>query len=364
MIVLVGPSASGKTEVANLLISKYQMRRMITYTTRLPRTGEIDGISYNFVSKEKFLEMKANDEFIETTLYNENYYGTCKNDIAYDKIVILEPNGFKAFKEKMPDKIVSFFLNTPEEVRENRMRARGDKEENISKRITNDRTSFNNIKGIDYILNNENITLEELTKKIYNMYKEKTNMKVLVETSARHVHLTEETFKALFGEDAQLTVKKNLSQPGQFASEQRINVIGPKKTLANVSILGPFRSENQVELSGTDARSIGLEIAIRESGDIKGTPGCILEGPNGKVEIKEGVIVAKRHIHMTSKDAQENGFVDKQIVSVKIENGVRSVILGDVVVRVKDSFALAMHIDTDESNAAFVAPGYMAEVIK
>lgn len=188
-------------------------------------------------------------------------------------------------------------------------------------------------------------------------------MKVLVETSARHVHVTEETFKVLFGDDAKLTVKKYLSQPGQYASEQRINVIGPKKALANVSILGPFRKDNQVELSATDARSIGLDIAVRESGDIKGTPGCILEGPCGKVEISEGVIVAKRHIHMTKKDAEEFGVQDKQIVSVEIKNDVRSLVFGDVVVRVRDDFALAMHIDTDESNAACVAPGTMAEVI-
>lgn len=189
-------------------------------------------------------------------------------------------------------------------------------------------------------------------------------MKVLVETSARHVHVTKEVFEVLFGEGNELTVKKYLSQPGQYASEQRINVVGPKKTLANVSILGPFRKDNQVELSATDARSIGLDVVIRESGDIKGTPGCVLEGPNGKVEIKEGVIVAKRHIHMTPKDAEEFGLKDKEIVSVKVSNDVRSTVFGDVVVRVRDDFALAMHIDTDESNAAFVAPGTFGEVIK
>ena len=189
-------------------------------------------------------------------------------------------------------------------------------------------------------------------------------MKVLVETSARHVHLSKETFEVLFGEGAELTVKKYLSQPGQYACEQRVTVVGPKKALANVSILGPFRKADQVELSATDARSIGLDIAIKESGDTAGTPGCVLEGPCGKVEIKEGVIVAKRHIHMTTKDAEEFGLQDKQIVNVKVENGVRSTIFGDVVVRVRDDFALAMHIDTDESNAAFVAPGTLGEIVK
>mgnify|MGYP004697379799 CR=1 FL=1 len=363
MLVLIGPSASGKTEVANILIKKYQLRRMVTYTTRPIRINEINGVSYNFVSVDKFIKLKEMDAFVETVYYNGNYYGTLKKDVSNDKIVILEPNGFNEFKKKMPNAICSFYLETSEKVREQRMKERKDKEEDIEKRIINDRKSFENVLGCDYVIENENITLEELADKIYNIYKEK-KMKVLVETSARHVHLTEETFKTLFGENAELTVKKYLSQPGQFASEQRINVIGPKKAIANVSILGPFRKDNQVELSGTDARSIGLPVVIRESGDIKGTPGCILEGPCGKVEISEGVIVAKRHIHMTSKDAQENGFVDKQIVSVKIENDVRSTVFGDVVVRVRDDFALAMHIDTDESNAAAVAPGYMAEVIK
>ena len=130
---------------------------------------------------------------------------------------------------------------------------------------------------------------------------------VLIETSARHVHVTQETLEALFGKGAQLTKKKDLSQPGQFASEQRVTVVGPKKELANVSILGPCRSADQVELSATDARSIGLGIAIRESGDIAGTPGCTLRGPAGEVTIKEGVIVAKRHIHLTSETAEKLG---------------------------------------------------------
>ena len=126
---------------------------------------------------------------------------------------------------------------------------------------------------------------------------------VLIETSARHIHVTQETLEILFGKGAELTKKKDLSQPGQFASEQRVTVVGPKKELANVSILGPCRNLNQVELSATDARSIGLDIVIRESGDVAGTPGCTLKGPAGEVTIKEGVIVAKRHIHLTPATA-------------------------------------------------------------
>ena len=175
----------------------------------------------------------------------------------------------------------------------------------------------------------------------------------IVETSARHVHVTREVLDILFGKGYELTEKKALSQPGQFASNERVTVVGPKKELAGVSILGPIRPQTQVELSATDARSIGLGIAIRESGDIAGTPGCKLIGPAGEVEISEGVIVAKRHIHMTPADAEAFGVKDKDIVSVRAESDERSVIFGDVVVRVSPKFALAMHIDTDESNAAF-----------
>ena len=188
--------------------------------------------------------------------------------------------------------------------------------------------------------------------------------KVLVETSARHAHVTREVLDILFGEGYELTVKKMLSQPGQYASAERIDVVGPKKTLSGVSILGPVRPETQVELSLTDARSIGIAAPVRESGQIAGSGACKLVGPKGEVEISEGVIVAKRHIHMTKADAAEFGVVDKQVVSVKVDSDGRSLIFGDVVVRVSDSYALAMHIDTDESNAAGMAPGTMGEVIK
>ena len=188
--------------------------------------------------------------------------------------------------------------------------------------------------------------------------------KVLVETSARHVHVTREVLDILFGKDYELTVKKMLSQPGQYASAERVDVVGPKKTLTGVSILGPIRPETQVELSLTDARSIGVVAPVRESGQIAGSGACKLVGPKGEVEITEGVIAAKRHIHMTPADAAEFGVTDKQVVSVKIDSDGRSLTLGDVVVRVSEKYALAMHIDTDESNAGCVAPGTMGEVIK
>ena len=186
----------------------------------------------------------------------------------------------------------------------------------------------------------------------------------IVETSARHVHVSEADFKVLFGENAELTIKKELSQPGQYACNERVEIVGPKKSLPGVSSLGPYRNATQVELSATDARSIGLPIAVRESGDLKETPGCTIVGPCGSLEIKEGVIVAKRHIHATTKDALELGVKDKDIVSVKIESNGRSLIFGDVVARVSDSYALAMHIDTDESNAVLAGPNCVGTIVK
>lgn len=186
----------------------------------------------------------------------------------------------------------------------------------------------------------------------------------LVEISARHVHVTEETLEVLFGKGHELTVKKMLSQPGQFASEERITVVGPKKELAGVSILGPCRSADQVELSATDARSIGVAAPVRESGDLAGSGACKLVGPCGEVELKEGVIVAKRHIHMTPEDAENFNVKDSDIVKVALDTEGRSLVFGDVVVRVSPKYALAMHIDTDEANAAAVpgsCRGYIVE---
>ena len=203
--------------------------------------------------------------------------------------------------------------------------------------------------------------------------------KVLVETSARHVHVSKEDLETLFGAGYELTKKKDLSQPGQyaceervavvgakgqFACEERVAVIGPKGQFPAVSILGPTRPSSQVELSASDARSIGVAAPIRESGDTANSGACKLVGPKGEVELKEGVIVAKRHIHLTPADAEEFNVSDKEIVNVKVETEGRSLIFGDVVVRVNPNFAAAMHIDTDESNAALATPGLMGEIVK
>ena len=175
--------------------------------------------------------------------------------------------------------------------------------------------------------------------------------KILGETSARHVHLSREDLDILFGKGFELTFKKDLSQPGQFATNERVTVVGPKREIANISILGPVRKQTQVELSATDARSVGIPIVVRESGDLAGTPGCKIVGPCGEVERSEGVIVAKRHLHLTPDSAAEFGVEDKQIVSVEIKGTGRSTVFGDVVIRVSEKFAPPMHIDTDESNA-------------
>ena len=188
-------------------------------------------------------------------------------------------------------------------------------------------------------------------------------MEFIVETSARHAHISEEHLKVLFGEGAELVVKKMLSQPGQYASEQKIQVVGPKGSLM-MSILGPTRKDTQIEVSLSDARTLGVKAPIRESGDIAGSGACKIVGPCGEVELTEGVIAAKRHIHATTKDASELGVSNGEIVNVEVKSEGRSLIYGDVVVRVSDSYALAMHIDTDEANAAACSGLVYGRIVK
>lgn len=187
--------------------------------------------------------------------------------------------------------------------------------------------------------------------------------KILVETSARHIHLTREAVEVLYGAGAELTVKKMLSQPGQFATgNEKITLVGPKGSLA-VSVLGPTRPANQVELSFSDARALGLSgVPVRESGDVANTPGVKLVGPCGELTIDSGVIIAKRHIHMRPEEAEALGVTNGQIVKVRV-NSARSLIFDDVVCRVSDKFALAMHIDTDECNAACAFGEIYGEIV-
>lgn len=186
----------------------------------------------------------------------------------------------------------------------------------------------------------------------------------IIETSARHAHVTQEVLEVLYGAGYQLTVRKELSQPGQFASGEKITVVGPKGSLS-CSILGPCRNVNQVEVSFTDARTLGVTAPIRESGDVKGSAPCKLVGPAGEVELEDGVIVAKRHIHMTPADAADFGVENGQIVSVKVLNETgRKIVLEDTVVRVSPSYALAMHIDTDEANAGALFGAIKGTILK
>lgn len=191
------------------------------------------------------------------------------------------------------------------------------------------------------------------------------NDEVLVEISARHVHVTQEDLETLFGKGYELTVKKMLSQPGQFASNEKVKVVGTKGEFPAVSILGPVRPATQIEVSLTDARSIGVTAPVRESGDVAGSGACKLVGPCGEVEVKEGVIAAMRHIHAPPEDAERMGLKNGEIVSVEIPTAnSRNLTFGDVVVRVSEKYALAMHIDTDEANAAGMAPNTIGRIIK
>ncbi len=190
--------------------------------------------------------------------------------------------------------------------------------------------------------------------------------KILVETSARHIHLTKEHLELICGEGYELEVKKMLSQPGQFASNTKLDLVGPKNTIKGVSILGPVRKGSQVEVSATDARTLGVKAPIRESGDTKGSaPIKIVNPVNGKeLDLEEGCIVAKRHIHMTPEDAEYFGVSNGQIVNVRISGTGRETVFGDTVIRVSPSYALAMHIDTDESNAANAFGEIYGEIVK
>ncbi len=177
------------------------------------------------------------------------------------------------------------------------------------------------------------------------------SIKIPIEISARHIHISQEDFEALFGKGRTLTRKKDLSQPGQYLAEERITIRGPRGSFENVAVLGPFRKQTQVELSITDTKKLGIPHVIRQSGDIAGTPGCTLVNGDISIDITEGVIAAKRHIHMTPREAMLLQVEDNDIVFILTTSYERSLIYADVVVRVSPDFRLAMHVDTDEANA-------------
>lgn len=186
--------------------------------------------------------------------------------------------------------------------------------------------------------------------------------KVEIGISNKHLHLSSSDVEKLFGKGHELTPIKDLKQPGQFASEEKVDIVGPKGTLKGIRVLGPTRPETQIELSMTDARTIGVNPPIRESGDLDGSPGIKLIGPEGEVDVTHGVIIALRHIHLSSQQAEDAGLKDKDWVCVKID-GPRSAVLEKVLVRAGDKYEREFHLDTDEGNACGAKSGDMAEIV-
>lgn len=176
-------------------------------------------------------------------------------------------------------------------------------------------------------------------------------MKIPIEISARHVHLSQKDADILFGKNYKFKIIKELSQKGQYDYEETVKLVGPKKSIEHVRVLGPCREKTQVEISESDDRAIGTRAPVKISGDLAGTPGIKIVGPKGEVDLKEGVIIALRHLHMDPATAGELGIKDGDKVKVDI-NGIRDLIFENVLVRVHPSFRLAMHLDTDEANAA------------
>ena len=187
-------------------------------------------------------------------------------------------------------------------------------------------------------------------------------MKLPIALSNKHIHLSQADVDALFGQGYELTHKKDLSQPGQYACEEMVEVVGPKGS-TKMRVLGPVRPESQVEVSLADARGLGIAVPVRQSGDVEGTPGCKLVGPKGEVELERGVIVASRHIHMSLEDAEKFGVKDKDVVSVQT-TGERALLFNNVLVRANAAFALEMHVDLEEGNAAGVKNGDLVELVK
>ena len=207
------------------------------------------------------------------------------------------------------------------------------------------------------------MSFENIIDKVIDRIQNELDSSFEVEASGRHVHLSRKELDALFGTGYELTKAKDLSQPGQYASKERLTVVGPKGAFHNVVILGPVRKESQVEVSLTDCLQLGVKAPIRESGDIEGTPGIVLVNGDKSVSLDKGLIVAQRHVHMTPEDAEKIGVKNHDIVKVKVE-GARPLIFDDVVIRVSPKFATYMHIDYDEANACGFSKGIRGRIIK
>lgn len=187
---------------------------------------------------------------------------------------------------------------------------------------------------------------------------------VTVGVSARHLHLSRADMDTLFGPGSELTFVSALTQPGQFSAEEKVTLVGPKREIKNVRVLGPLRPQTQVEISRTDSFTLGIKPPVRDSGDVKDSAPVEIVGPKGRVKLSEGAIIAKRHIHMTPDDAKKFGLNDKDLVSVRVPDGDRALVFDQVLVRVHENFALDFHVDTDEANAAGVCNGQLVEIIK
>lgn len=190
-----------------------------------------------------------------------------------------------------------------------------------------------------------------------------SNFTVPVGISNRHIHVSDDDLITLFGEGATLTIKKDLSQKGQYAAEETVTIVGPKGKIAGVRILGPCRKQTQVEISRTDSFALGVAPPVRDSGNLAGSTALKVIGPKGEIDIPEGCIIAKRHIHMSLEDAENTGLKDKDIVSVRVD-GERGIIFNEVLIRVNKDFSLEMHIDTDEANAAALKNGDVVTLLK
>lgn len=206
-----------------------------------------------------------------------------------------------------------------------------------------------------------NISLDNIIQEVVNRVKNELFIKV--EASGRHIHLSQVHIDILFGPGYALNKLKDLSQPGQYASKERVTITGPKGSIANVIVLGPPRPQTQVEVSLTDTLTLGIKAPIKESGSIENTPGIKISTDRGSIEIDRGVIVAKRHIHITPEDAEKFGVTDKQIVKVEVL-GQRPLIFDDTVIRVSEKFKTYMHIDYDEANACGFTKGTLCRIVK
>jgi len=220
-------------------------------------------------------------------------------------------------------------------------------------RITTERSRVEAI----VVKTNEELMIAREARRVVAQSRQTEVKAIPIAISGRHCHLTQKTFEALFGEGATPTEYRPLSQPGQYACEERINLIGPRNRIEGVRLLGPLRGVDQIEISRTDEFMLGVDAPVRDSGKVQGSAPITIEGPAGTVQLSEGLICARRHIHMHPDDAEQFAVKDKDEVSIAVVGGERDLIFGDVLIRVKDSYALEMHIDTDEANAAELGRG-------